>query len=308
MIDPKSLNRLVYFVAVVETRAFTRAAERLGVTKAVVSQQVARLEAELGTSLLVRTTRRVEPTEAGRMLHARAATILREAEDAFAELDHANSAPRGTLRLTAPTDYGTITVVPAVTEFLRRHPACRAEIRLNDRRLDLQSGDLDLSIRVGWLADSSMHARRIGHFEQVLVAAPDFADDIAKMSAPGDLATVPFVANLALRDPLAWQFARGDGEREGFQASAAMAIDTTQAVHAAVLCGAGLSVLPDFLVAADLAAGRLVEVLPQWRLPSGGIHAVFPTARFRPSRVGAFVDLLAQRIARQSQTGQGPAG
>lgn len=110
-----NLNRLAYFAAVVDTGSFTRAAERLRITKAVVSQRVAELERETGTTLLVRSTRRVHPTEAGRTLHARCALILREAEVAFDELAQAAAEPTGTLRITAPNDYGTATVVPAVT-------------------------------------------------------------------------------------------------------------------------------------------------------------------------------------------------
>ena len=125
-----NLNRLAYFAAVVDAGSFTRAAERLGISKAVVSQQVARLEAEVGTTLLVRTTRKVYPTEAGRMFHVRCAFILREAEDAFGELGQALSTPTGTLRMTAPFDYGISRVVPAVIEFTRRYPACNVDLSL----------------------------------------------------------------------------------------------------------------------------------------------------------------------------------
>ncbi len=296
MIEPRYLSRLPHFVAVVETRTFTRAAERLGVTKAVVSQHIATLEEELGTALLVRTTRRVEPTEAGRVLYARAAEILRLAQDSFAEVTEATHRPQGTLRIAAPNDYGTIMVVPAVTEFLRRYPACRADLHFNDRRMDLLDGELDASIRVGWLVDSSLKARRLGSFNQVLVASPRLRDAVDKVSAPQDLRTLPFVANTALPDPTSWLFSRPDGSKMVFQAEPSLSIDTTQAVHAALLRGAGISVLPDFSVEADLVAGRLMRVLPDWALPTGGIYAVFPSARFRPARVTQFIDILIENI------------
>ncbi|MCK1379881.1 LysR family transcriptional regulator, partial [Bradyrhizobium sp. 24] len=174
-----NLNRLAYFAAVVDTGSFTRAAERLGITKAVVSQQVAQLERDLGTSLLVRTTRRVHPTEAGRMFHARCAMILREAEDAFDELAQAAAAPTGTLRITAPNDYGTAVVVAVVTAYAARYPNCRVELTLEDQTVDLASGQIDMAIRVGWLVDSSLQARKIGSFRQCLVGAPAFTDRIA---------------------------------------------------------------------------------------------------------------------------------
>jgi DNA-binding transcriptional LysR family regulator len=287
-----NLNRLAYFAAVVDAGSFTAAAERLGITKAVVSQQVARLEEEVGTTLLARTTRKVQPTEAGRIFHARCANILREAEDAFGELSQAATKPTGTLRITAPFDYGISRVVPAVTQFAEAYPACKVELSLSDRKMDLTADNIDTAIRVGWLADTSHQARRIGSFEQLLVAPPRFADVIARIDSPKRLLALPFIANAALRNPLDWSFSRGQRERQDVQWRATISLDATMAVHAAVLAGAGISALPDFLVAGDLAAGRLIHVLPAWKLPSGGIHAVFPAARFRPSKVTAFVSVL----------------
>jgi DNA-binding transcriptional LysR family regulator len=289
-----NLNRLAYFAAVVDTGSFTRAAERLRITKAVVSQQVAELERETGTTLLVRSTRRVHPTEAGRMLHARCALILREAEDAFDELAQAAAEPTGTLRITAPNDYGIATVVPVVTAFVARYPACRVELMLQDQRLDLVSGEIDMAVRVGWLVDSSLQARQIGSFRQLLVGSAEFADRIAAARAPEDLANLPFVANLALKQPLQWTFLRGELDECAVRMQATIAIDTTPAVLAAVQRGSGLSVLPDFLVRDLISTGHLVHALPEWQLPSGGIYAVYPAARFRPAKVTAFVAMLAE--------------
>jgi DNA-binding transcriptional LysR family regulator len=148
MPDAINLNRLAYFAAVVDAGSFTAAAERLGITKAVVSQQVARLEEEVGTTLLTRTTRKVQATEAGRVFHARCANILREAEDAFGELSQAASTPTGTLRITAPFDYGISRVVPAVTQFAKDYPACKVELSLSDPQL------------TGWVVWSKKSKRR----------------------------------------------------------------------------------------------------------------------------------------------------
>lgn len=294
---PINLNRLAYFAAVLDTGSFTRAAERLGITKAVVSQQVARLERDLGTSLLVRTTRSLHPTEAGRTLHARCVTMLREAEAAFDELAQEASEPTGILRITAPNDYGTAIVAAVASAFTTRFPACRVELTLADEAVDLVSTHMDVAIRVGWLVDSSLQARRIASFRQFLVAAPILVERIADIPDPSGLAALPFVANMALNDPLLWQFSHQDLNPCRVKVQASIAVDTTPGVLAAVLAGGGLSVLPDFLVAEDLASGRLINVLPEWQLPSGGIHIVFPAARFRPPKVTAFVEMLvaAQR-------------
>jgi DNA-binding transcriptional LysR family regulator len=293
--EPMNLNRLAYFAAVVDSGSFTRAAERLRITKAVVSQQVARLEEEVGTTLLVRTTRKVLPTEAGRALHARCLVILRESAAAFDELAQGSSSPQGTLRITAPFDYGTSMVVPVVAELTRQHPRCDVALFLSDKTVDVQS--MDVAIRVGWLRDSRQVARRIGTFEQRLVCAPSLGSEVARVAKPEELGALPFVANGSLPDPLVWRFVRDGREQRTVRMRPRIAVDATPAVHAAVLAAAGLSVLPDYLVDEDVAAGRLLLVLPQWRLRSGGIHAVFPAARFRPVKVSRFLELMMRAEA-----------
>lgn len=296
MQEMTNLNRLVYFCAVVDAGSFTKAAEHLGITKAVVSQQVARLEQEVGTTLLMRTTRRLQPTEAGRIFHARCVSILRETEDAFSELAEARANPKGLLRITAPYDYGTTVVVPVVADFTACFPNCKVELNLSDKAVDLIAENMDLSIRVGWLADSSLQARRIGSFRQLMVASPQFTDEIAKLRDPKDLTALPFVANAALREPLEWTFTHNNREIRTVKFQSSIAINTTPAVMAAVRHGGGISVLPDFLALGEISSGSLIPVLPAWDLPSGGIYTVYPAARFRPPKVTGFVDMLASAV------------
>jgi DNA-binding transcriptional LysR family regulator len=290
-----NLNRLAYFVAVVDAGSFTRAGARLGITKAVVSQQVMRLEEELKTTLLVRTTRRVEPTEAGRLFHAHCSAILQDVGQAFAAVAESGARPTGVLRVSAPNDFGTSVLAAIAAEFSRGYPECHVELLLGDERIDLVAHQIDLSIRVGWLDDSSLQARRIGSFQQILVASPEVAEHI-KASAPSALASAPFVANSALRHPLDWQFSRKT-QRQTLSMRPRLTINSTPAVLAAVLAGGGVSILPDYLVAAALRAGRLVQLLPDWSLPSGGIHAVFPASRYRPVKTSAFTDFVVRHMA-----------
>ena len=178
-----NLNRLAYFASVVEAGSFTRAAERLGITKAVVSQQVARLEREIGVTLLLRTTRKMVLTDAGRALHARCLVILRESAEAFDELAESTAEPRGILRVTAPFDYGFSVVVPVVTTFIRTHSLCDVELILSDRLVDVQS--VDSAVRVGWLRDSSHVMRRIGTFDEYLVCSRDFTTEVRRAERSG---------------------------------------------------------------------------------------------------------------------------
>ncbi|WAH65506.1 LysR family transcriptional regulator [Xanthomonas hortorum] len=294
-----NLRRLAYFVAVVETGSFTAAAERLGITKAVVSQQVARLERECRTSLLVRTTRKVRTTELGQAFYQRCAAILRDTDDAFDALTDTAAEPSGLLRLTAPLDYGVRVVVPAIAAFTGRYPACKVDAILSDQTLDLMTANIELAIRVGWLAESSLQARKIGAFRQLLVAPSTMTAQLTGLTAPQDIAALPFVANTALRDHQRWHFAHATHAPQSVDVQPGIFLDATLAVREAVCQGAGISVLPDYVVADDLAAGRLLHVLPQWQLPSGGIHAVFPATRFRPAKVRAFVDVLLEQTAQQ---------
>lgn len=290
-----NLRRLVYFVAVVETGSFTAAAERLGITKAVVSQQVARLEQEFRTSLLIRSTRKVQPTDAGEAFYQRCTLILNEAQNAFSELAEIATEPSGTLRITAPFDYGCSVLVPAIVAFNQRYPNCKIDVIFNDQIIDLMSGNAELAIRVGWLPDSNLQARQIGTFQQILVASSGINSQIKQLTTPEQLAQWPFVANTALSVPLTWNFTRNGHEHQNVTMQAALFFDTTLAVREAVKNGAGLSVLPDFAIKDELDSGEFVRVLPEWTLPAGGIYAVFPSARFRPVKVRTFVDFLTRK-------------
>jgi DNA-binding transcriptional LysR family regulator len=165
------------------------------------------------------------------------------------------------------------------------------DLVLSDTKIDIIANQIDVSIRVGWLADSTLQARRIGTFRQLLVAAPEVAGSI-NSDNPDDLAAAPFIANSALREPLLWQFNEGDFNRRTVRMRPAMTMNTTPAAMSATLAGGGVSVLPDFLAAEHIETGRLIHLLPSWNLPSGGIHTIYPAARFRPPKVSAFVSML----------------
>ncbi|OWV89876.1 LysR family transcriptional regulator [Rhizobium sp. R635] len=293
-----NLNRLAYFTTVIEAGSFTAAADRLNVAKAVVSHQVGRLEEELAVTLLVRSTRRVRPTDAGRQFYERASQLLREAESAFADVARHTEEPTGLLRLTAPLDYGTAVVAETIATYLKTYPQMRVEANFDDMVSNLVDDERDLGIRVGWLADSSNVSRKIGTFHQVVVASPALAARLGPVS-PADTPRLPWIGNEALRHIGRLSFSRGD-EQVLTEFSPLVTCDKTAAVYACMRSGIGLGIFPDFSVAAEVQSGRLVRMFPDWLLPSGGIYAVFPPARFRPAKVRAFVDLLAETERRRS--------
>ncbi|MBZ9985089.1 MULTISPECIES: LysR family transcriptional regulator [unclassified Mesorhizobium] len=300
MTELLNLNRLVYFTTVMETGSFTTAADRLGVAKAVVSHQIGRLEQELGATLMRRTTRRVTPTEEGRLFYDRAMIILREAEAAYGEISHGAIEPKGMLRLTAPLDYGTKIVAPVMAAYLRTYPHMRVEAIFDDAVSNLVDEQIDLGIRVGWLADSSNQARRLGTIQQVVVANPSFAASLPPDVTPRQARSLAWVGNAQLRGVGQWLFSR-EGETVLTELNPVIMCDKSPAALACVLAGIGLGVFPDYSVGDDIAEGRLVPVFADWMLPVGGIHAVFPPARFRPAKVRAFVELLAAAEKKRSR-------
>ncbi|WP_430390720.1 LysR family transcriptional regulator [Dyella sp. 20L07] len=291
-----NLNRLAVFVALVRAGSFTAAAEALGMTKAMVSQHMARLERELGVTLLLRSTRRMTLTEAGVTFHAACVRILEEAESAIEQLGRNQDRPSGTLRLTATGDYGTAVVAPALADFMRVHPQLQVDLVLADHVSDLIAERFDLAIRMGRLRDSNLRSARLSGFRQLVVASPAY---LAREGAPRtlpELAGHDWVALALLSSPLRWTFTAPDGSRRTLRMRQVAQANNVAAAHTLVLHGAGLSILPDYLVTDDIREGRLVVLLAQYNLPECGIYAVY-SGRQPPAKVRAFIDHLRTYLA-----------
>ena len=297
MANEVNLNRLAVFVALVRAGSFTAAAEQLGLTKAMVSQHLAKLERELGVTLLLRSTRRMSLTEAGTRFHADCVRLLADAEAAIERVGGNRDTPSGTLRLTTSTDYGMAVVAPALASFCQLHPQVQADLVIGDRINDLIAERFDLAIRVGWLRDSSMHATRLGSFQQLVVAAPAYLSVHGTPRRPEDLAAHGWIAMSVLATPLRWTFVGSSGNRRSVRMRQVAQANNAAAVRAMVLAGAGVAVLPDYLAKEDIRSGRLVALLVEYRLPQGGIHAVYP-GKQPPAKVRGFIDHLRDRLTR----------
>lgn len=293
-----NLNRLAAFAAVVESGSFTAAAEKLGLTKAMVSQHVSRLENELGISLLTRTTRKVTPTETGAAFYADCAQALQGMQAAIARVGGGSEVPSGTLRLTTPEDYGSAVVVPALAGFMHRFPAVRVEFVATDQVVDLVAGRFDLAIRTGWLRDSSLRAARLGVFDQIVAAAPAYLKKFGTPKRPEDLAKHRWITLTLLRSALTWTFSSKDSKTQTVRISSTVSTNSTASLRAFMREGVGVSILPDYMLDADIRAGRLVRLLAGWSLPQGGVHAVYPNARYTSAKVRAFVDFFRDQLAK----------
>jgi DNA-binding transcriptional LysR family regulator len=295
-----NLNRLLVFVTVVEAGSLTAAANRLGLAKTMVSTHMQRLESEIGASLLLRTTRSLNLTDAGEAFYEASRRILNDAESAISAAGHDTAEPRGTLRITAPIDYGATVVAPVAVALQQRYPLRKIELLAGDRYFDLIADGIDVAIRIGRLPDSGYQAVRIGSFAEWLVASPQFLGRVGALQTPEDLRDLPFIALSVLPQPVTWTF-KTQGKTEGnaertIRFNSVFSANTAYAGRIATLAGAGLAILTDFAAAEDVAAGRLLRVLPGWNLPGGGIHAVFPAARHRPKKTRVFIDELKNHI------------
>ncbi|WP_266169106.1 LysR family transcriptional regulator [Dyella subtropica] len=291
-----NLNRLEVFVAVVESGTLAGAARRLGVAKALVTTHIQKLETELRATLMVRTTRSLNLTEAGRAFYEASRAIVEQAEAAIESARSHVGEVTGTLRVTAPMDYAATVVAPVAAALAQVHPSLHIELITADRVLDLVAERLDVGIRLGWLADSSHQAVKLGSFSLWLVASPSLLRAGGVPQSPQDLSGRPMAAFSVLNKPLHRTFVGPQGEAEEVYFSPVFTADSVVAMKQVVLAGAGFGVLTDFAVSQDVDAGRLIRVLPQWKLPEGGIYAVFPASTQRALKVKVFVDALRAHV------------
>jgi DNA-binding transcriptional LysR family regulator len=291
-----NLEGLQVFAAVAEAGGFTAASERLGMTKANVSLQIGRLEAQLGQALFTRTTRTVRLTEAGQNLYERSLPALQALRDALLQAGQGDAELKGTLRITAPVSHFAQTLAPVLARFAELHPNLQLELMASDRVVDLVGEGVDLAIRLGALRDSSLRAIRLGEFEQQLVAAPDYLRRRGTPNAPEEMSEHDWVAFTLMKTPLTWTFTARDGSKLPVRMKSRIKVDSSISLRALVLSGMGCSVLDQFSVEEDLHAGRLVRVLAEWSLPKGGVYAVLPPGRHSPAAVRAFIEFYRNHL------------
>jgi DNA-binding transcriptional LysR family regulator len=296
---PRHLSDIEIFVRVVQLASFTQAARELGVSKSFASKQVRALEERLGARLLNRTTRTLTPTDAGVAFARRCADLLDEISEAERAIAALQDAPRGTLRLTAPMSFGVRWVAPILAAYGARHPDLHIIADFSDRRADLVEEGLDLAIRVGRMADSSLVARRLAPVVAVTVGSPDYLEQRGFPKHPDDLRDHDCLVYSLLDAPTSWLLEPVDGgEPVRVRVSARMTSNNGDALLEAASAGMGLVSLPDFLVADALRDGRVLRVLPAWcSMRGAGVWAVYPHSRHLAAKVRLFVDALAESFA-----------
>jgi DNA-binding transcriptional LysR family regulator len=292
---PQALTLL----AVVEAGGFTRAAERLGLSKAQVSKQVSALEASLGVKLLHRTTRRVALTDAGQLY----LDYARQARNALDDGDRAVSAVRtevdGLLRLTAPTSFGDGFLADLLADFRTLHSAIRLDVDLSIGTRDLIGESYDFAIRMARTLDAALVARPLGVMREIVVASPDYVARQCPqgITEPGQLATLEALRNNHFHDEGRWILQRGEAS-VSVPVQGTLAINHFVGIRRAVLRSQGIARLPRYLVSEEIARGGLVQLLPEWQLPPTPVALVYPSRKHLPHRSQVFRDFVVDWIAK----------
>jgi DNA-binding transcriptional LysR family regulator len=289
------LNSLLLVQALAASGSFTAAADRLGSSKTNISLQIKALEQRLGVALFRRTTRQVSLTAEGKQLVERCLPLLDQLRAELQQLGQPEAELSGTLVISAPEDYTNRVLVPLCLEFQRQHPKLQLDLRSSDQVQDLIKQGIDVSIRIGWLQDSSLKAQRLGDFGQWFLAAPAYLANFALPKRPEDLKAMQLIAFTLLPTPQQWRFVKGEHKQE-LRLQSVIKTSSTQTVTSLLLQGAGIGVLPDYSATELLQQGLLQRLLPDWQLPSGGIYAVYPPGPHRPAKVKQFVAFLQQAL------------
>ncbi|HWT97412.1 MAG TPA: LysR family transcriptional regulator [Terriglobales bacterium] len=285
------------FVRIVKTGSLSAAGREMGLALSVVSKRLATLEQRTDTQLITRSTRRLSLTEEGQLLFDRAQRILAEVDEAETALGHGRLEPQGVLRISAPHALGRAHVSAVCRDLIGSYPKLSVDLVLTDRLVELIDERMDLVIRIGLPRDSDLIMRKLIDNHRVISAAPDYLKRRGMPATPEDLPQHECL--LYNRNTQAdWHLVNGAGEAREVRVSSRLQCESGELAHDWALTGGGLVMKSWIDVAADLASGRLVRVLPDWQSDPAPICALFPKNRQMPTRVRVFLDAMAERLAK----------
>ena len=297
------LSAMRTFVRVVESGSFTAVAAELSSTQSAVSKQVAALEKELGTKLLVRTTRSLALSEEGARYFEQARRLVAEIAEAESDLRQGEAQLNGWMRVAASVGFGRLKLMPLVKTFLAAHPDVKVDLRLHDGFVDLVEQGIDVSVRIGDLSDSGLIARRVGTSHRMLMAHKDYLKTlplgIASPVQPEDLLQHNCLVYTEMSNRNQWTFRAGataleqTGTARTIRIEGRLQTTSSEVIRAAVISGKGIGYSPTWLFEQELASGEVVRLMPGWESPASPIHLVSPPERKHSAKVKAFVEHVA---------------
>jgi DNA-binding transcriptional LysR family regulator len=296
------------FVRVVESGSFSAVAREQSSTQSAVSKQVAGLERVLGVKLLARTTRSLALTDAGERYFEQARRLVAEVQEAESGLRRGHEQLTGWLRIAASVGFGRRVLLPLVQSFLAANPGVRIDLKLNDGFIDLVEQGIDVAVRVGELADSTLIARRIGTTRRALVASRGYLRKLAKAlrspRCPADLLAHNCIVYTEVQSRMEWVFTAGAGAAaepgavQSVRVSGNLQTNSSEVIRAAILAGMGIGYSPTWLFDEEIARGEVQALMPEWRTQPLPMHLVSPPHRRYAAKVRAFGDHVARELAR----------
>ncbi|MBB2700357.1 LysR family transcriptional regulator [Rhizobium phaseoli] len=294
-----NLNDILIFMAVVDAGSFIAGGQAMGLSRSAAGKAVIRLEDRLGTRLLNRTTRRLSLTDEGRLFYEHGLGVLASVDEAEASVAGQSGALRGVLRLTVPDAFGRLVVLPIVEKYLLAWPDIQVEVNFTDRKADIVEEGFDLAIRIGAMPSASENrlvSRVIAADRARLCASPSYLADRGEPCHIDDLAAHDCLVFSSRDQRQGWRFRGDDGAWVKAQGRSRLRLDSSEAIRDAAVAGLGIALLPGFLAAGDLAAGRLRHVLPELEIDDAKIVALYPDKRLLEPRVRRFIDLIVEEL------------
>jgi DNA-binding transcriptional LysR family regulator len=290
------LAALEIFVRVVDTGSFSAVARNQRIGQPAVSKAVVQLEEWLGVSLLMRSTRSVVPTEAGRIFYERAKRTIEEADEAVVAARGSASGLSGKLRVSTSVCFGRLHVIPNLSAFLAEHPDLDIELVLDDRNVDLVNEGIDVALRMGAMPDSNMTARRIAEGRHIVVAAPAYLQRHGTPMSPGELISHQAVIYTRGGGGESWTFRKATAE-VSVVLQGRLKVTAAEGMREAVSCEMGFAVASEWNFSPELRAGKVVAILEDWALPTTNLAAVYPTGRLASTKARAFVSFVERFMA-----------
>src|SRR5437899_307456 len=285
------LAALEIFVRVVDAGSFSAVARRQRIGQPAVSKAVVQLEEWLGVSLLMRSTRSVVPTEAGRIFYERAKRTIEEADEAVLAARGSGCGLSGKLRVSTSVCFGRLHVIPNLSAFLAENPDLEIELVLDDRHVDLVNEGIDVAMRMGPMPDSSMTARRIAEGRRVVVATPAYLQRHGTPASPGELSRHQAIIYSRDAGWDSWTFRKGDAEAP-VVLQGRLKVTAAEGLREAVHCDMGLAIASEWNFSPELKSGKVVAMLQDWELPPTNLSAVYPTGRLASTKARAFVSFV----------------
>lgn len=291
------INALRVFIRVVETCSFSKAAAELGITQPTATKAVAATEERLGVRLLHRSTRGVTPTEVGQQYYAQCKAIERAIDEAEHQAIGAQRATAGRLRISTSVAFGRRVLVPLALRYMQAHPGVQVDLSFDDRYVDLVEQGVDLAVRMGQMADSSLGARYLGTNPWVMVAADAYLARQGEPRTPDDLARHDCIVYSSVQGDDRWRITPPAGAAVSVPVKGPLRSNNLSAVLAAAGAGLGLAILPGYVAREALAGGLVRAVMTDHRLPAQEVHAVYPSPKLLPQKVSGFIAHLQQQLA-----------